>query len=135
MATVAEDEAVDGAAAETLETQEAAEHSLNTSAQDASPQNAPVSPLATTDAAEEATNSYATAAEAADPGGGMVEEPHYASARGLRPNPAARALAGPTVHILLEGYVSPSAAHLQVDRVVKLVVNTCCFCLKNKQYS
>lgn len=121
MAAAAEHEALGGAAEETLETQEAAEQSLTTSAQDTAPQDAPVPLLAASAAAEEAADKAtgdATAAEAADPGRGLVEEPHYASARGLRPNPVARALAGPTVHILLEGYVSRSASHLQVDHVL-----------------
>ena len=39
---------------------------------------------------------------------GMAEGPHYRP-EGLRPSPAACALAGPTVHMLLEGYVSLSA--------------------------
>lgn len=56
----------------------------------------------------------AEADEAAEPdtadvaSSGMAEEPHY-RAEGLRPRPAARALAGPTVHMLQEGYVSVSA--------------------------
>ena len=36
---------------------------------------------------------------------GKAEASHY-TPQGLRPTPAARALAGPTVHILVEGYVS-----------------------------
>lgn len=124
-AAAAEHIAISGAAAETFDTQEAPEQSFTTSAQDASPQNAPVPPLATAeeveDAADEAVEEAAdkavgdaTAAEAADPGRGLAEEPYYASARGLRPKPVACALAGPTVHILLEGYVSHSALHAQL---------------------
>ncbi len=38
-------------------------------------------------------------------GGNSAEGTHY-NPQGLRPTPVARALAGPTVHILVEGYVS-----------------------------
>ena len=38
-------------------------------------------------------------------GGNSAEGPHY-NPQGLKPTAVARALAGPTVHILIEGYVS-----------------------------
>ena len=38
-------------------------------------------------------------------GSGEAEASHY-TPQGLKPTPVARALAGPTVHILVEGYVS-----------------------------
>lgn len=38
-------------------------------------------------------------------GSGKAEASHYAP-QGLKPTPVARALAGPTVHMLVEGYVS-----------------------------
>ena len=111
MAIAAETEAPDGAAADTLEAQEETEARAVTSAQEASLQRHPAAP---TEERKEAAIA-AAAAEAADPGTGLVEEPSYRSARGLKPSPAARALAGPTMHILLEGYVGCSASHRQQD--------------------
>lgn len=68
-------------------------------------------------AADEAAGGAASA-DAADPVTGLAEEPYYGNARGFKPSPVARALAGPTVHILLEGYVCCSASHLQLDHVL-----------------
>ena len=112
MAASPEIGALNGAAAETLEAQEEAEPGLATSPQDAALQHCPAAPVAPTEEAKEVASAAdeaaggAASAEAADSGKGLVEEPHYGSARGLRPSPVARALAGPTVHVLLEGYVS-----------------------------
>ena len=44
---------------------------------------------------------------------GTSDEAHY-QPQGLKPSPVARALAGPTVHLLLEGYVSPCPFALYV---------------------
>ena len=116
---------VGDAAAETLETQEEEETelSLARSAQIASLQQHPAAQMAAAEvvAPEAGKAPGAAASEAADAGRGLVEEPFYHSARGLKPRPAARALAGPTVHILLEGYVSHSASHLHMDCVLKHV--------------
>jgi len=38
-------------------------------------------------------------------GGNSADGTHY-KPQGLKPTPVARALAGPTVHLLVEGYVS-----------------------------
>ena len=48
--------------------------------------------------------------------------PHYRP-QGLRPTPAAQGLAGPTVHILLEGYVSP--VKLVVMHILAQVLGLC----------
>lgn len=55
----------------------------------------------------DAEGGKAAAAGGAGPFGAVMEEgANCGGARGLRPRAVARALAGPTVHILLEGYVS-----------------------------
>lgn len=118
VAVAAETGALDDAAADMLEAQEATEPELVTSAQGVSLQHHSAAPTEEgTEAATAADDAAggAASAEAADPGTGLAEEPYYGSARGLKPSPVARGLAGPTVHILLEGYVSCSASHLHLD--------------------
>lgn len=136
----------EGAIAETVEAQRQSQQSLGTSAQAASflP-----SPAATSAAAHEAEAAEAEADKAAEGGaasaegfeaeggkaaaavgggsssGGWVEEaPHCDGPRGLQPRAAARGLAGPTLHILVEGYVSVShVMHVRNKTLFLLVLN------------
>ena len=130
MAVAAGSGALDGAAAETLEAQEVTEPEFVTSAQEALLQDHPAADTEEGQAVAAAAGVAAGGAaspEAAGSGTGLVEEAHYGSATGLKPSPVARALAGPTVHMLLEGYVSCSAWHLHLDHTLHPVCRACVF--------